>query len=310
MQAGNLLVESSNGCVGKKRESTYVHENAENLALYLKEIRKTPLLTAEEEKKVGLKVMAGDKQAIDRMTSSNLRLVVNIAKKYIDRGLPFLDLIEEGNIGLIRAVQKFDPRKGYRFSTYATWWIRQSMQRAIINQVRIIRLPVHVSDEINRMLKASKALTLELKREPALSEIAERMGTTVSKVTNLSMLIKKAGSLDDSLDHETDANFDFAMQDVLADSSQESPSHHVEVAGRNSEVRRWLSVLSDTERRIIEMRFGISEEEEKSTEGMTLQCIGEVLGVTRERIRQVEKLAIEKLRDYTRRGHISLESMV
>lgn len=310
MQAGNLLVESSDGYKEKRVGGDYGNEKAENLALYLKEIRKIPLLTAEDEKQVGMKAMAGDKQAVDRMISSNLRLVVNIAKKYLERGLPFLDLIEEGNMGLIRAVQKFDPRKGYRFSTYATWWIRQSMQRAIINQVRIVRLPVHVSDEINRMLKTSKALTLELKRDPSLFEIAKRMGTTVNKVTELSLLIKKASSLDDSLDHETNANFDFAMQDVLADSSQESPSHHVEVTGRNSEIRRWLTLLSDTERRIIEMRFGISEEVEEPAEGMTLQCIGEILGVTRERIRQVEKLAIEKLRDYIRRGHISLESMV
>ena len=162
-------------------KSSYSANTSENIAIYLKEIRKVPLLTAESERELAYKVQAGDKAAKDLMISSNLRLVVKIAKKYLNRGLPFLDLIEEGNMGLIKAVEKFDPARGYRFSTYGTWWIRQCIERAIVNQSRVVRLPVHISDEINKMLKISRELTLRYNRDPDVSEIAKEMETTTSE---------------------------------------------------------------------------------------------------------------------------------
>jgi RNA polymerase primary sigma factor len=308
MQAGNFQTESYERYGSEIKTSSYSRQTSGTLAIYLKEIRKAPLLTADAEKETGMKVIAGDEEAVKKMISANLRLVVKIAKKYINRDLAFLDLIEEGNIGLIKAVHKFDPTRGYRFSTYATWWIRQSIERAIINQSRVVRLPVHISDEINRMLKTSKSLTLELKREPAPLEIAEKMQTTVRNISKLSMLIKKASSLDNSLDKETDSNFDYNLNDILVDPSQKDPSHDVEIHGRNMEIRRWLSILNDAERRIIEMRFGMDASCEY--ESMTLERIGKLFGVTRERIRQIEKTAIEKLRKYTGKYHIEIGDVI
>lgn len=284
---------------------SYRYSATENLSIYLKEIRRTPLLTAKEEIEIALKVQEGNEEAVTKMIASNLRLVVKIAKKYVNRDLPLLDLIEEGNIGLIKAVHKFDPSRGYRFSTYATWWIRQSIERAIINQSRVIRLPVHVSDEINKMLKTTKSLTLELQRHPTTDEIAEAMNTTAKNIAKLSMLVKKTGSLDNSLDQDTDADFDYSLQDVIEDTTTHPPHFELDLKDRSMEIGRWLSILNDTERSIIKLRFGIGEEE-----GMTLEKIGTLFGVTRERIRQIEKVAIEKLKKYTGRNNISLEDMI
>lgn len=295
---------SNNMGTGENKPACYRY-NSENLAIYLKEIRKKPLMTAMDERETGIKVLEGDEIATEKMIESNLRLVVKIAKRYINRELDFLDLIEEGNMGLIKAVQKFDPYRGYRFSTYATWWIRQSIERAIVNQSRVVRLPVHISDEINRMLKTSKNMTIELKREPTLQEIADKMEVSIREVSKLSILVKKASSLDNSLDPESGVKFDYNLQDVLADPNQETPSHSVEQCDRKAEITRWLSILSEAERRILKMRFGINREEEE-TERMTLESIGKVFGVTRERIRQIEKVALEKLRKYTEKYNITM----
>ncbi len=285
------------------RDSPGLSKNSsESLAIYLKDIRKTPLLSAAAEKEVAIKVRKGDEIAVETMVSSNLRLVVKIAKKYINRDLPFQDLIEEGNIGLIKAVHKFDHKKGYRFSTYATWWIRQSIERAIINQSRVVRLPVHISDEINKMLKSSKELNLTLNREPTTEEIAERMQTTPRKVSGLSMLLKKAASLDNSIDQETAGDFDYSLQDVLEDTTVNAPHYEIYMEDRKMEIARWLSILNETERSIIKLRFGIDE-----GDSMTLEKIGKQFGVTRERIRQIEKLALEKLRKYTELCNLSMK---
>lgn len=282
-------------------DSGSTKNSPESLAIYLKEIRKTPLLSATDEKVIAAKVRNGDEDAVKIMIASNLRLVVKIAKKYIHRELPFQDIIEEGNIGLIRAVHKFDHRKGYRFSTYATWWIRQSIERAIVNQSRVVRLPVHVSDEINKMLKNSKELNLHFKREPTVEEIAEKMQTTVRRVSTLSMLLKRSVSLDHSLDQESNNDFNFNLQDILEDKSVNSPQHNIYISDRKMEIARWLSILNETERSIIKLRFGIDK-----GESMTLECIGKQFGVTRERIRQIEKMALDKLKKYTNMCNITM----
>lgn len=287
---------------GKKY--SFSGNTSENLAIYLKEIRKVPLLSAEREREVAVRVQEGDKKAVDTMISSNLRLVVKIAKKYVNRGLPFLDIIEEGNIGLIKAVYKFDPSKGYRFSTYATWWIRQCIERAIVNQSRVVRLPVHISDEINKMLKTSRELVLALNREPTVEEVAREMKTTPRHVTKLSILIKRTASLDNSMDQESSADFNYSLQDILEDTSLNPPSYDIDMKDRKLEIGRWLDTLNDTEKSIIAMRFGLEKDDT-----MTLESIGKVFGVTRERIRQIEKAAIDKLRKYTMRCNISMSDV-
>lgn len=267
---------------------------SDNLAIYLKEMRRTPLLTAKEEKKLAVETFAGNQEAIKQMIAANLRLVVKIAKKYVKRGLPFMDLIEEGNIGLIKAVSKFDPSKGYRFSTYATWWIRQSIDRGIINQSRVVRLPVHVADSIKKMLKTSRAMTLILNREPTLLELAVEMRITHSEVMTLSILLKKPASIENFLDNDLDFDNNYSLQDILEDTTTKLPDHDLDILDRTKEINSWLSILSDTENQVIKMRFGL--EDDKS---MTLESIGTKFGVTRERIRQIERSAIEKLRVHT-----------
>ncbi|MDH3975889.1 MAG: sigma-70 family RNA polymerase sigma factor [Deltaproteobacteria bacterium] len=293
---------SMNRNSGKKY--SFSGNTSENLAIYLKEIRKIPLLTAEREREVAIRVQQEDKEAVDTMISSNLRLVVKIAKKYVNRGLPFLDVIEEGNIGLIKAVYKFDPSKGYRFSTYATWWIRQCIERAIVNQSRVVRLPVHISDEINKMLKTSRELVLVLNREPTVEELAQEMRTTPKQITKLSMLIKRTASLDNSMDQDSSSDFNYSLQDVLEDTSLNPPSFDIDIKDRKMEIGRWLDTLNDTEKSIIAMRFGLEKDDT-----MTLESIGKVFGVTRERIRQIEKAAIDKLRKYTMRCNISMSDV-
>ncbi len=273
---------------------------SDNLAIYLKEMRKTPLLTADEEKQLAMKAASGDQEAINRMVAANLRLVVKIAKKYVKRGLPFMDLIEEGNIGLIRAVNKFNPSKGYRFSTYATWWIRQSVDRGIINQSRVVRLPVHVADRIKKMLKISRTLTLTLNREPTLTEIADEMKISCSEVMKLSILLKKPASIEDVMDNDPDFDNNYNLQDLLEDTTTKSPDHDLDILGRAKEINSWLNILSETENRVIRMRFGLEDDN-----SMTLENIGRLFGVTRERIRQIERTAIKKLREHTLKNNIN-----
>ncbi|MDD2319594.1 MAG: sigma-70 family RNA polymerase sigma factor [Geobacteraceae bacterium] len=262
---------------------------------YLREIQKTSLLTPDEEKELARRIDNGDKAARDRMIESNLRLVVKIAKRYINRGLPFIDLIEEGNIGLIKAVERFKLSKECRFSTYATWWIRQSIERALVNQSRIIRLPVHVSDDINRMLKVTRILVQQLNREPSIKEVATRMEVNPAYVRRLMVLLKKTYSIEMPMGE----NSDYFLIDTIEDTSNLSPATLLEDINKFELVSEWLGSLSENEQKIIAMRFGLEDKEPQ-----TLDTIGRSFGVTRERIRQIEAKSLEKLRKMLQQSEV------
>lgn len=257
------------------------------IKLYLREIQKTKLLTADEERELAIRIASGDKLARDKMIESNLRLVVKIAKRYINRGLPFLDLIEEGNMGLIKAVERFKLSKECRFSTYATWWIRQSIERALVNQSRTIRLPVHVSDDINKMLRISRELVQKLNREPSVKEVASEMDVNPAYVLRLMVLLKKTFSIERPMGE----NSDYFLIDTIEDTSTISPAELLEDINRYELVSSWFETLSDSEKKILTLRFGLNDEEPQ-----TLDTIGRSFGVTRERIRQIEAKSLEKLK--------------
>jgi len=257
------------------------------IKLYLREIQKTKLLTADEEKELAARISKGDKAARDRMITSNLRLVVKIAKRYMNRGLPFLDLIEEGNLGLIKAVERFKLSKECRFSTYATWWIRQSIERALVNQSRTIRLPVHISDDINRMMRVTRELVQRMNREPSVKEVADALGVDISHVRKLMVLLKKTYSIERPLGD----NNDYFLIDTIEDTSTVSPAALLEDLNKYELVSQWFETLSESEKKILTLRFGLEDGEPQ-----TLDTIGRDFGVTRERIRQIEAKALEKLR--------------
>jgi RNA polymerase sigma factor (sigma-70 family) len=265
----------------------YDDHSDDAIKLYLKEIQKTTLLTAQDEKNLARRISQGDMAARDRMIESNLRLVVKIAKRYMNRGLPFLDLIEEGNMGLIKAVERFKLSKECRFSTYATWWIRQSIERALVNQSRTIRLPVHVSDDINKFIKISRELIHQLNREPQIKEVAEAMGVDPAYIRRLMVLVKKTYSIE----HPMGENSDYSLMDTIEDSSSVDPSILIEDLDKFTHVSEWLQTLSDNEKEILALRFGLDDREPQ-----TLDTIGRKFGVTRERIRQIEAKSLEKLR--------------
>ncbi|UFS69461.1 sigma-70 family RNA polymerase sigma factor [Geomonas sp. RF6] len=257
------------------------------IKLYLREIQKTKLLTADEEKELAARIDNGDKAARDRMIVSNLRLVVKIAKRYINRGLPFLDLIEEGNMGLIKAVERFKLSKECRFSTYATWWIRQSIERALVNQSRTIRLPVHVSDDINKMLRVTRELVQKMNREPSIKEVADALDVNVTYVRRLMVLLKKTYSIERPMGE----NNDYFLIDTIEDTSTVSPAVLLEDLNKYELVSKWFDTLSDGEKKILTLRFGLDDKDPQ-----TLDTIGRSFGVTRERIRQIEAKSLEKLR--------------
>jgi len=260
---------------------------ADAIKLYLKEIQRSKLLTAEDERYLAGLIAEGDASARERMIESNLRLVVKIAKRYMNRGLPFLDLIEEGNMGLIKAVEKFKVSKGCRFSTYATWWIRQSIERALVNQSRTIRLPVHVADDINKLTKVSRELVHRLKRDPDVEEIAEAMGTEPATVRRMMVLVKKTFSIE----HPMGDNEDYSLIDTIEDKNMVDPGRMIEELDRFAHVLQWMDELNENEREILAMRFGLEDREPQ-----TLDTIGQKFGVTRERIRQIEAKSLAKLR--------------
>ncbi len=261
------------------------------IKIYLRDIQRTPLLNAESEKDLARLVESGDRAARNKMIESNLRLVVKIAKRYINRGLPFLDLIEEGNLGLIKAVERFSLAKECRFSTYATWWIRQAIDRALINQSRTIRLPVHVSDDINRMAKVTRALSQQQQREPTAHEVAEAMNVKLAYVRRLMTLLRRTCSMETPIG---DGN-DFFLIDTIEDSSVVSPSELLENVDRYEQISAFFNELSESEQKILSLRFGLNDKEPQ-----TLDTIGQSFGVTRERIRQIEAKSLEKLRNSMR----------
>lgn len=268
------------------------------IKLYLKDIQKSQLLTAAEERELAGLIAEGDEEARARMIESNLRLVVKIAKRYMNRGLPFLDLIEEGNMGLIKAVEKFKVSKGCRFSTYATWWIRQSMERALVNQSRTIRLPVHVADEINKLAKVTRELVQTLKRDPSSEEIAEAMGVEPGQVHKMMLLLRKTYSIE----HPMGDRDDYSLIDTVEDRNLADPASTIEDVDLFRHILELMEDLTETERQILIMRFGLDD-----SEPQTLDTIGRLFGVTRERIRQIEAKSLNRLRKAAQQRFASTE---
>lgn len=264
----------------------------DSVRLYLREIGKIPLLTAEEEADLAKRVVEGDKKAKDKMVEANMRLVVSIAKRYSGRGLDFLDLIQEGNTGLLRAVEKFDPDKGFKFSTYATWWIRQAITRAIADQARTIRIPVHMVETINKVLRTTRKLTTDLNREPTTEEIAKELDMEIDKVEYVMRIKQDIASLDASVGRDGDDE-DSVLGDFVEDEERISPEDSAANQILKEQLASIISTLSDREQKIIKMRFGIGGERPH-----TLEEVGYEFSVTRERIRQIEAKALSKLRKH------------
>jgi len=276
-------------------------ESGDSIQIYLREIRKSPLLTSRQERDLAVRISRGDDSARNDMIEANLRLVVKIAKKYLHRGLALSDLIAEGNIGLIKAVERFSPDRETRFSTYATWWIKQSIERAVANQSRIVRLPVHVASDLGRLMRAAKALNQTLGREPSIEEIAEEMKVSSRDVHNLMELLRKTYSIENSLSDDSG----YQLLDVIRDESSEKPFTVIDHFERVAEIESWLKALSQAERRVISYRYGLGGQEP-----MTLDAIGKIMGVTRERIRQIENKSLLKLRRIIKKKEIAFEETV
>ncbi len=259
--------------------------------MYLKEIGKVPLLTADEEKELAMKMEAGDADAKKRLAEANLRLVVSIAKRYVGRGMLFLDLIQEGNLGLIKAVEKFDYRKGYKFSTYATWWIRQAITRAIADQARTIRIPVHMVETINKLIRVQRQLLQELGREPYPEEIAEKMSLPVERVREIQKISQEPVSLETPIGEEEDSH----LGDFIQDDNVPVPAEAAAFTLLKEQLVEVLDTLTDREQKVLRLRFGLDDGRAR-----TLEEVGKEFDVTRERIRQIEAKALRKLRHPSR----------
>ncbi|AIF97725.1 MAG: RNA polymerase sigma factor RpoS [Alteromonas sp.] len=275
-------------------------KNLDATQLYLGEIGFSPLLTAEEEVYFARRALKGCEASRKRMIVSNLRLVVKIARRYNNRGLALLDLIEEGNLGLIRAVEKFDPERGFRFSTYATWWIRQTIERAIMNQTRTIRLPIHVVKELNVYLRAARELSQKLDHEPTAEEIAEALDKPVEDVTKMLRLNERITSVDTPIGGENDK----ALLDILADEKEFGPEENLQDSDIKANIVTWLQELNPKQREVLARRFGLM-----GYEPSTLEDVGAEIGLTRERVRQIQVEALRRLRDMLSHQGLSLESL-
>ncbi|WEN41759.1 RNA polymerase sigma factor RpoS [Thauera sp. GDN1] len=269
--------------------------------LYLNEIGANPLLTAVEELEIARRVRMGDFDARQTMIERNLRLVVNIAKHYLNRGIPLLDLVEEGNLGLMHALEKFDPERGFRFSTYATWWIRQNIERAIMNQSRTIRLPVHVVKELNQVLRAQRHIESHSNGESSLEQIATRLGKSIEEVRSILALSEHTASLDAPLDIDPT----LSIGESLADEHQATADVQIHGSEVESLVREWIKMLSDKQRMVIRHRYGIDE-----CELLTLEELAARLELTRERVRQIQLEALGQLRRILKRHGISRDALL
>jgi len=274
-----------------RRPAAAVEQTTDALQLFLKDIGRVPLLTAADEVRLAKRIEAGDQEAKRQMVEANLRLVVSIAKGYRGRGLPFLDLIQEGTLGLVRAVEKFDWRRGFKFSTYATWWIRQAVTRAIADQARTIRVPVHMIETINKQVRTSRQLVQELGREPRAEEIAHRLGVPVEKVRKTKEIAQQPISLETPIGEEEDSH----LGEFIEDKSSVSPSDAAISISLQEQTESLLKTLTPREERVIKMRFGLEDGSEH-----TLEEVGQSFAVTRERIRQIEAKALRKLRHPSR----------
>jgi len=272
-------------------DQAYLDDIADDsVRLYLREIGKIPLLNAADELALAQRVVAGEKEAKDQMAEANLRLVVSIAKRYVGRGLDLLDLIEEGNTGLLRAVEKFDPDKGFKFSTYATWWIRQAITRAIADQARTIRIPVHMVETINKLLRTQRRLTQDLNREPTNAEIAKEMEIDEAKVEHIMKIKQDISSLDASIRDDEEES---VLADFIEDEDTVTPEESATSQLLKEQVKDMLGALTEREQKILKLRFGLEDGKQH-----TLEEVGQEFSVTRERIRQIEAKALAKLRKH------------
>jgi len=296
--SGSAAELAAQKVIRKKSVSSRPSDASEITTLYLNEIGKIPLLTAEQELELARGVVKGSQSCKDRMIKANLRLVVTIAKRYLNKGLDLLDLVEEGNLGLIRAVEKFDPELGYRFSTYATWWIKQNIDRALMNQARTIRLPIHVMKDLNACLKSAARLGETLDRFPTEEEIAESSGRTVKQVKKL----LKHNNATTSANELIGKNNDICIVDTLVDKGDANPAEQLQNENLLLKLESWLDHLSDKQEEILSRRFGL-----RDFEPCTLEKVGEQVGLTRERVRQIQIEALEKLRRLMEREGLNLE---
>lgn len=295
----DLAVALHGGTPGAGSRDEGGHPDATRL--YLAEIGFSPLLTAEEEVHFARRARSGDEAARKRMIISNLRLVVKIARRYLNRGLPLLDVIEEGNLGLIHAVKKFDPEKGFRFSTYATWWIRQTIERAIMNQARTIRLPIHVVKEINVYLRAARRLAQELDREPTAEEIAEVLDREPRDVDRALSLNERQVTSGHIVSRDGERN----LLDMIPDSEEADPSQQCQYDDIHEALERWMNRLTEKQRAVVERRFGLHGHERA-----TLEQVGEQIGVTRERVRQIQMDALARLRSIMESHGLSQDTLL
>ena len=292
-----VTLKEENNTVESKED---VPSNLDATQIYLSEIGFSPLLTAEEEVYFSRLSLKGDEPSRKRMIESNLRLVVKIARRYNNRGLPLLDLIEEGNLGLIRAVEKFDPERGFRFSTYATWWIRQTIERAIMNQTRTIRLPIHVVKELNVFLRTARELSQKLDHEPTAEEIASELDRPIEEVSKMLRLNERITSVDTPIGGDGDK----ALLDIIADDTENSPEENLQDSDIKQSIVRWLGDLNPKQREVLARRFGLL-----GYEPSTLEDVGAEIGLTRERVRQIQVEALRRLRDMLGHQGLNLEAL-
>ncbi|TWX50649.1 RNA polymerase sigma factor RpoS [Colwellia hornerae] len=296
----NTSVDKKESTSASSKDRDDVPSNLDATQLYLSEIGFSPLLSAEEEVYFSRLALKGDEPSRKRMIESNLRLVVKISRRYNNRGLPLLDLIEEGNLGLIRAVEKFDPERGFRFSTYATWWIRQTIERAIMNQTRTIRLPIHVVKELNIYLRTSRELVQKLDHEPTAEDIAEALDVPVANVTKMLRLNERMTSVDSPFGGENDK----VLLDVIPDDKSGGPEGSLQTSDIKNNIIHWLNELNSKQREVLARRFGLL-----GYEAATLEDVGVEIGLTRERVRQIQVEALKRLRDILSQQDLSIEAL-